>query len=552
MTLARAKATSVDETIISHYSKKIFGFALSRTGHHHNAEDLAQEILVSLVRSLRSGKTIENMDAWVHKICCYTWTNYVAKEKRHWRNADVDAFEFHDGSKPIESELEALESAGQLRREIAYLSRLHRDILVRYYYEGKSVGDIAELLCLPQGTVKWHLFEARQKMREGMNRMETPESISSLSYKPVIIKVGHSGSPGANNEPNSYFNSLLAGNICAAAYEHPVSVEEIARKLGVASAFIEDYIAKFEYSELIKPIGKGKYQTNFVIDNMKNAVQEGMYLKAAAEQLAEEFYDCVASRLDEIKDIGFCGSQATDSFLLWTFLPLAIMHQYNNVKDGDYYSQYQPDEKKDGGKYIVSARIEYTPEERQRQIPDYEIVRKYGSKGIKFRNNGKYCGHQMDTWWSGLTWRDFDALDVIEMSRIVELIESKAEHSEHDKILISKIIQKGFISHRNGELECLIPFFKQNEYQRLLTIFDEGLQQIQARQKLEKIHDDFVAMWETLAPAFISKKDIVYKAINHGMVIIFAIMEYLERVGKLPTPAEEEKARLTTIMWLNE
>lgn len=549
MTLARAKATSVDETIISHYSKKIFGFALSRTGHHHNAEDLAQEILVSLVRSLRSGKTIENMDAWVHKICCYTWTNYIAKEKRHWRNADVDAFELHDGSKPIESGLEALESAGQLRREIAYLSRLHRDILVRYYYEGKSVGDIAELLRLPQGTVKWHLFEARQKMREGMNRMET---VQDLSYRPVKLVVGHSGSPGTNGEPNCYFNSLLANNIFVAAYEQPLTIEEIARKLGVASAFLEDYIAQFENAELMTNTGKGKYQTNFVIDNMSNRVRERAYMKQKAEELADDFYACIASRMDDIRKIGFHGCDATDHFLMWTLFLYALWHQYNTAKPWDYYAPYQPDERKDGGKYIVMARIHYTDEQYAEQMADYEIVRKYDCNGIKSRGDDKHRGVQMETWWSGMKWREFDCTDVIEMKRILDLIESGAEHNEHDKILISKMVEKGFVSHRDGKLTCLIPFFKPDQHKRFFDIVDEAFLEVGAKRKLEQVHDDFQSMWQEMAPSFVPKKDVVYKGLQHGMSIIFAIMEYLERTGKIQLPAEEEKARLTTIMWLNE
>lgn len=549
MTRARAQGINVDASIIQHYSKKIFGFALSRTGHHHNAEDLAQEILISLVRSLQSGKTIENMDAWVHKICCYTWTNYVNKEHRHWRNADVDAFELHDGSKPIEAELEALESAGQLRREIAYLSRLHRDILVRYYYEGRSVGDIADLLHLPQGTVKWHLFEARQKMREGMKRMET---VKDLSYRPVTLQVGHIGSPGANGEPDRYLNSLLAKNIVVAAYDQPLTIEEIARKLSVASAFIEDYIAQFEYAELMVNTGKGKYQTNFVIDNINSRAREGAYLKQKAEELADDFYHNIASSLEAIKQIGFYGWDAPDHFLLWALLPYAIFHQYNRVKPWDYYAQYQPDERKDGGQYIVHASIRYTPEQYAERISDYDVIRKHDTNGIKSRGNDKYRGLQMETWWSGMRWRDFNAPDVIDMSRVVDLVESGAEHNEHDKMLISKMSEKGFVSYRDGKLACLIPFFKEVQYKQFLDIVDEGFRKIDAKNKLEQVHDDYVAMWQEMAPTFVPKKDIVYKGMQRGMSIIFAIMEYLERTGRIQLPSEEEKSRLTTIMWLNE
>ncbi|TMV43822.1 hypothetical protein FE783_34200 [Paenibacillus mesophilus] len=64
------------------------------------------------------------------------------------------------------------------------------------------------------------------------------------------------------------------------------------------------------------------------------------------------------------------------------------------------------------------------------------------------------------------------------------------------------------------------------------------------------MHDQFVRLWKKLAPSHISEKEIVYKAMNAGASIIFACMEYMERTGLLALPAEEEKKRLTTIMWL--
>ncbi|RED51944.1 RNA polymerase sigma factor [Cohnella lupini] len=55
-----------DDSLLQLYSRKIYGFALSKTGHEQNALDLSQEISLGLYRSLRAGKQVDNMDAWVH------------------------------------------------------------------------------------------------------------------------------------------------------------------------------------------------------------------------------------------------------------------------------------------------------------------------------------------------------------------------------------------------------------------------------------------------------------------------------------------------------
>ncbi|TMV43823.1 RNA polymerase sigma factor [Paenibacillus mesophilus] len=432
-----------DESLVKKYTAKIFGFALAKTGHRQNAEDLAQDIAMALLRSVRSGKEIANWDAWVHTICCYTWSNYLSKEKRHWNLVDLD--DPYTARRGIQEQLSAGLEGGleRIAMEVAYLSKVHRDITIRYYYERQSVERIAGDTGIAPGTVKWHLFEARKKLKEGMNMNQTAEQ---LSFKPVRLGVGHSGMPGPKGEPNSYFQSLIASNICAAAYDKPLSVEEIARAIGVASAYVEDEIAKYEKSDLLLKTGKGKYRTNFIIDTMDSYAQDVVIRKEWADKMAGELYGCISSRLDDIRAIGFHGCHLNDTFLLWAFIPYAIGRQYGRVKEPDYYKRYQPEERKDGGKYIVSARMIYEPSEYERRIPDYGIVRKYVNNGIKSRNNGKYYGLQMETWWSGLGWRDFNAPDIADMARIVDLMESGAEHGEYDKLLISRMVEKGFVS----------------------------------------------------------------------------------------------------------
>lgn len=536
-----------DEALLRTYSTRIFGFALAKTGHRQNAEDLAQEIAMALLGSVRSGKRVANWDAWVRTICCYTWSNYLKREKRHWGWSDLGerhAAEAADGRETTETE----SSLERLAAEVAYLSKLHREITIRYYYERQSVTHIARATGLAPGTVKWHLFEARKKLKEGMT---LTSSAQSLSFKPVRLGVGHSGTPGPNGEPNSYFQSLLASNICRAAYDKPLTVEEIAKTIGVASVYVEDEIAKFEHAELLLRTGKGKYRTNFIIDTIEAAAEEGAYLKEQAERIAEELYRCVASRLDAIRAIGFHGSQANDTFLLWTLLPYAIWRQYGRVKQEDYYRQYRLDERKDGGRYIVAARILYSDAEYEARIPDYAVIRKYATNGIKSRGDGKrYFGLQMETWWSGMKWRPFDAQDVIDLTRVAELIDSGAVHGDYDKLLISRMAAKGFASHEGGRLEVLVPFFKAPQLEELHRVLDEAFDSVQAKRKLESVHDQVVQMWKRIAPAHITEKEIVYKAINRGFSIIFACMEFLERAGLLALPAEEEKERLTTIMWL--
>ncbi len=63
------------------------------------------------------------------------------------------------------------ENTDRLHKEIAYLSKLQRRIVIAYYFENKRQEAIASELDIPLGTVKWHLFEAKKDLKKGMNTM---------------------------------------------------------------------------------------------------------------------------------------------------------------------------------------------------------------------------------------------------------------------------------------------------------------------------------------------------------------------------------------------
>ena len=100
---------------IREYAKPIFGYALNRTKSLPDAEDLAQEIMLQLLRSLQAKPDIRNPDAYVWSIAKYVWahwanglliglicgTNPARRElntaRRKWPSQWVGILRWHDG-----------------------------------------------------------------------------------------------------------------------------------------------------------------------------------------------------------------------------------------------------------------------------------------------------------------------------------------------------------------------------------------------------------------------------------------------------------------------
>jgi RNA polymerase sigma-70 factor (ECF subfamily) len=61
-----------------------------------------------------------------------------------------------------------LQETGDVRKLVARLPEEQREVVELYYYQEKSVEDVALMLDLPEGTIKSHLFRARKTLAHMM------------------------------------------------------------------------------------------------------------------------------------------------------------------------------------------------------------------------------------------------------------------------------------------------------------------------------------------------------------------------------------------------
>ena len=113
--------------------------------------------------------------------------------------------DINDGSSALVDQMIEKENYHRIRKEIAYLSKIQRQILIMYYYEEKKQSEIASILNIPVGTVKWHLGIARDELKRGMAKMR---NINDLKFNPIsICKVGYSGYTGSMGDPVKYIEA---------------------------------------------------------------------------------------------------------------------------------------------------------------------------------------------------------------------------------------------------------------------------------------------------------------------------------------------------------
>ena len=247
------------EKEITKYAEYLFSVAMKKCGNVDDAEDITQDTLLEALRFIKRGGNISNMKYWLISVLSNKWNESLRKKYR-LPLVSVDAVpDIEDRADENEANRPTDE---QVRREVAYLAKLQREVIVKHYLEGKKVQDIAGELGVPKGTVLSRLSSGREQMRKGFDSMEQYEK---QSYVPECLDVGCSGRPGFGGEPWSLVdNDLMKQNILIIAYDKPVTVVEIAKALGIPAPYIEKAVDDFVRGGLMEKIGN-KAVTDFLI-----------------------------------------------------------------------------------------------------------------------------------------------------------------------------------------------------------------------------------------------------------------------------------------------
>lgn len=356
------------DKMISEYQKKFFGFALSKCSSFNEAEELASRITCEAYMTLRAVEDIYNWEGYLYRIAHNVYVRYVKEQEKH-RTTEVGATDLIE-HKDYAAEYEVQEELTLLQREIAWLGKRHREIVLMHYYHNKKIKEIAELLELPEGTVKWHLSDAKAQLKEGMKQMRRK---GNLGIEPIkLTGFAHIGRPGELGDTADFLASKLRQNIVFAAYYEPKKTEEIAEELGVSPVFIEDeidYLVDYGYLDLLP--GQ-RYRANVFIENVPADIYAQS--KELSKEIARVVCDLyIPELMEELKEWGedVYVPDNDRNYWYWTQIAkrmtcIGADFDLERLKKHNYFVK-----RKDGGEYVACAAVDKEEISSQRTKADW-------------------------------------------------------------------------------------------------------------------------------------------------------------------------------------
>lgn len=170
MKLAVTPQTSFAEIVREHQSM-VLSLAYHFLHDHALAEELAQEVFLSLYQNLAAIQSPEHMKFWLRKVTSHRCIDYVRRQKfgLHLQMSLEEAPEVIDAFR-VPDEMPDPMLSQKLRRYVAALPERQRMVVVLRYQEDLDPADIAEVLEMPVNTVKSYLQRGLATLREKLAR----------------------------------------------------------------------------------------------------------------------------------------------------------------------------------------------------------------------------------------------------------------------------------------------------------------------------------------------------------------------------------------------
>lgn len=159
-----SSAGTADEELIralfEDHGGPLYGYVLRLTGDPGRAEDVVQETLLRAWRhpSVLEGRPIR---AWLFTVA----RNLVVDQHRARKSRPQETGDEALAVLPADDELDRAVESWAIADALASLRPEHREVVLETYYRGRSVKEAAEILGIPQGTVKSRTYYALRALK---------------------------------------------------------------------------------------------------------------------------------------------------------------------------------------------------------------------------------------------------------------------------------------------------------------------------------------------------------------------------------------------------
>ncbi len=153
------------QVLFARHHVRAYRFVLRLVCNEATAEDLISEVFLDVWRQAGKFKGHSTVSTWMLSIARFKALSVLRRRGEEVLD-DETASGIEDQADDPEITLAKKDKGAVLWQCLTKLSAEHREIIDLVYYHEKSVEEVAEIVGIPEATVKTRMFYARKKLSE--------------------------------------------------------------------------------------------------------------------------------------------------------------------------------------------------------------------------------------------------------------------------------------------------------------------------------------------------------------------------------------------------
>ena len=144
------------------YYGQFLGIPMRYTGNRSEAVDVLNQAFLKIFDCMGQYQSTGSFAGWMARIVFNTSIDYVRRQTAYHKKVALGI----EVERPVQSEVFGHLAAEDLYRLVQTLPPATRSVFCLYVVDGYKHAEIGDMLGIDEGTSKWHLSEARRKLRQ--------------------------------------------------------------------------------------------------------------------------------------------------------------------------------------------------------------------------------------------------------------------------------------------------------------------------------------------------------------------------------------------------
>lgn len=260
------------------------------------ADDIVQEAFVYAYFHYGALREREKLTSW---LCAIARNKAYDSIKRSSKMVSTDVLGNMASAVTPETAYIRREEKNRLMNEISALPEKNRETVMLFYFAGRRIREISEILAIPEGTVKFRLSESRKKLRKELIDMMREEK-KTVAQKEIFTRIREETEKA--QKAIVEHKTKEASDLCDAMLQKIGDLSALsAEELSILSSLYQTKFRSVRYAEDLKAADQYLKKTVEIAEASGSAEwMSGAYSYYATE-LSNIKWVCKKRRNSEIK-----------------------------------------------------------------------------------------------------------------------------------------------------------------------------------------------------------------------------------------------------------